>query len=152
MNQTQSLRDSHPKVIAPRSIFDNQLDEIGSVIATEDTDLSDSTFIFDDLVVDSRVYRRVLAQARSQLSPKTENQESTNTVTKTRDPPAEENKILELGEETQQVQSFKDYYSQDSIHPTDTVPTPWAYVPRADDEFGLEKGDMLKVVGIWNDG
>jgi hypothetical protein len=48
--------------------------------------------------------------------------------------------------------SFRDYYSQDDIHPNDKVATLWAYQPRANDEFALERGDMLKVVGIWDDG
>ena len=30
--------------------------------------------------------------------------------------------------------------------------TLWAYAPRAADEFELERGDMLRVVGIWDDG
>jgi hypothetical protein len=32
------------------------------------------------------------------------------------------------------------------------VATLWAYQARAGDEFELERGDMLKVVGIWDDG
>ncbi|KAL8939267.1 MAG: hypothetical protein Q9211_002823 [Gyalolechia sp. 1 TL-2023] len=54
--------------------------------------------------------------------------------------------------QSEQLQSFKDYYSQDEIHPGDAVATLWAYQPRAGDEFELERGDMLKVVGIWDDG
>ncbi|KAL8700058.1 MAG: hypothetical protein Q9201_005662 [Fulgogasparrea decipioides] len=54
--------------------------------------------------------------------------------------------------QSEQLQSFKDYYSQDDIHPGDTVATLWAYQPRAGDEFELERGDMLRVVGIWDDG
>jgi len=54
--------------------------------------------------------------------------------------------------QSEQLQFFKDYYSQDDIHPNDTVATLWAYQPRAGDEFELERGDMLKVVGIWDDG
>ncbi|KAF2197919.1 hypothetical protein GQ43DRAFT_185052 [Delitschia confertaspora ATCC 74209] len=54
--------------------------------------------------------------------------------------------------QSEQLQFFKDYYSQDDIHPSDTVATLWAYQPRANDEFELERGDMLKVVGIWDDG
>lgn len=53
---------------------------------------------------------------------------------------------------SEQLSSFKDYYSPDEIHPNDTVATLWAYQPRAVDEFVLERGDMLKVVGIWDDG
>ncbi|KAL8941540.1 MAG: hypothetical protein Q9216_002172 [Gyalolechia sp. 2 TL-2023] len=54
--------------------------------------------------------------------------------------------------QSEQLQSFKDYYSQDEIHPGEAVATLWAYQPRAGDEFELERGDMLKVVGIWDDG
>ena len=54
--------------------------------------------------------------------------------------------------QSEQLASFKDYYSQDEIHPNDKVATLWAYQPRAGDEFALERGDMLKVVGIWDDG
>ncbi|KAF2761715.1 hypothetical protein EJ05DRAFT_182744 [Pseudovirgaria hyperparasitica] len=54
--------------------------------------------------------------------------------------------------QSEQLAFFKDYYSQDEIHPHDTVATLWAYQPRANDEFELERGDMLKVVGIWDDG
>ena len=54
--------------------------------------------------------------------------------------------------QSEQLPYFKDYYSQDEIHPNDRVSTLWAYQPRAGDEFELERGDMLKVVGIWDDG
>lgn len=54
--------------------------------------------------------------------------------------------------QSEQLPFFKDYYSQDEIHPGDKVATLWAYQPRAGDEFLLERGDMLKVVGIWDDG
>jgi hypothetical protein len=46
------------------------------MVGTENTGLSESTFVFDDLVVDSKVYRRVLAQARSKLSLNEEKQEA----------------------------------------------------------------------------
>ncbi|KAK2763452.1 SH3 domain-containing protein [Colletotrichum kahawae] len=55
-------------------------------------------------------------------------------------------------QQSEQLPFFKDYYSQDDIHPGDRVATLWAYSPRAPDEFTLERGDMLKVVGIWDDG
>ncbi|KAJ9667486.1 hypothetical protein H2201_002355 [Coniosporium apollinis] len=54
--------------------------------------------------------------------------------------------------QSEQLGFFKDYYSQDEIRPGDTVATLWAYQPRAADEFELERGDLLKVVGIWDDG
>ena len=54
--------------------------------------------------------------------------------------------------QSEQLASFKDYYSSEEIHPNDKVAVLWAYQPRAGDEFELERGDMLKVVGIWDDG
>lgn len=55
-------------------------------------------------------------------------------------------------QQSEQLPFFKDYYSQDDIHPGDRVSVLWAYQPRAADEFTLDRGDMLKVVGIWDDG
>ncbi|KAJ4300183.1 hypothetical protein N0V88_002852 [Collariella sp. IMI 366227] len=55
-------------------------------------------------------------------------------------------------QQSEQLPFFKDYYSQDDIHPGDRVAVLWAYQPRAADEFMLDRGDMLKVVGIWDDG
>ncbi|KAI5302414.1 hypothetical protein KEM56_000717, partial [Ascosphaera pollenicola] len=54
--------------------------------------------------------------------------------------------------QSEQLSSFKDYYSHALIRPTDEVAVLWAYTPRADDEFALERGQMLKVKGIWDDG
>jgi hypothetical protein len=54
--------------------------------------------------------------------------------------------------QSEQLGFFKDYYSQDEIHTGDLVSTLWAYDPRAADEFHLERGDMIKVLGIWDDG
>jgi len=53
---------------------------------------------------------------------------------------------------SEQLPFFKDYYSNDDIHPNDLVSVLWAYQARANDEFALERGDMLRVVGIWDDG
>lgn len=55
-------------------------------------------------------------------------------------------------QQSEQLPFFKDYYSQEEIHPGDRAAVLWAYQPRAADEFALERGDMLKVVGIWDDG
>lgn len=54
--------------------------------------------------------------------------------------------------QSEQLNFFKDYYSQDEIRAGDLVSTLWAYEPRAADEFQLERGDMIKVLGIWDDG
>lgn len=53
---------------------------------------------------------------------------------------------------SEQLSTFQDYYSHDSIHPGDRVAVLWAYQPRAGDEFSLDRGEMLKVIGIWDDG
>ncbi|KAK8128040.1 hypothetical protein PG984_009148 [Apiospora sp. TS-2023a] len=55
-------------------------------------------------------------------------------------------------QQSEQLPFFKDYYSQDDIRPGDRVAVLWAYQPRAVDEFALERGHMLKIVGIWDDG
>ncbi|KAK4651633.1 hypothetical protein QC762_601840 [Podospora pseudocomata] len=55
-------------------------------------------------------------------------------------------------QQSEQLPFFRDYYSQDEIHPGDRVAVLWAYQPRAPDEFTLDRGHMLKVVGIWDDG
>ncbi|CUS14348.1 unnamed protein product [Tuber aestivum] len=54
--------------------------------------------------------------------------------------------------QSEQLPFFKDYYSSDDMHPGDKVAVLWAYAPRAPDEFELERGDMIKIVGIWDDG
>lgn len=54
--------------------------------------------------------------------------------------------------QSEQLGFFKDYYSQDEIRQGDLVATLWAYEPRAADEFQLDRGDMVKVMGIWDDG
>ncbi|KAN0067514.1 hypothetical protein V8E54_014383 [Elaphomyces granulatus] len=54
--------------------------------------------------------------------------------------------------QSEQLPYFRDYYSQDDIHANDRVAVLWAYQPRAGDEFELDRGDMLKIVGIWDDG
>ncbi|KAJ5951887.1 uncharacterized protein N7479_010300 [Penicillium vulpinum] len=53
---------------------------------------------------------------------------------------------------SEQLSYFRDYYSQDEIHPGDKVAVLWAYSPRAGDEFELDRGEMLRVIGIWDDG
>ncbi|KAI9728188.1 MAG: hypothetical protein M1828_004649 [Chrysothrix sp. TS-e1954] len=56
------------------------------------------------------------------------------------------------GNQSEQLDAFKDYYSTEEVRPGDPVSTLWAYQPRAPDEFELERGDMLRIVGIWDDG
>ncbi|KAJ6019640.1 hypothetical protein N7522_001707 [Penicillium canescens] len=54
--------------------------------------------------------------------------------------------------QSEQLSYFRDYYSQDDIHAGDKVAVLWAYSPRAGDEFELDRGEILKVIGIWDDG
>ncbi|OJJ50804.1 hypothetical protein ASPZODRAFT_56634 [Penicilliopsis zonata CBS 506.65] len=54
--------------------------------------------------------------------------------------------------QSEQLPFFRDYYSQDDIYAGDQVAVLWAYQPRAGDEFELDRGEMLKVIGIWDDG
>ncbi|KAF7717541.1 Uncharacterized protein PECH_005469 [Penicillium ucsense] len=54
--------------------------------------------------------------------------------------------------QSEQLSFFRDYYSEDDIQPGDKVAVLWAYSPRAGDEFVLDRGEMLKVIGIWDDG
>jgi hypothetical protein len=53
---------------------------------------------------------------------------------------------------TEQLHAFKDYYSNDEIQVRDYVSVLWKYEPRAGDEFALERGEMLLIISIWNDG
>jgi len=53
---------------------------------------------------------------------------------------------------SEQIAYIKDYYAPENIHPGDIVSVLWAYKPRANDEWDIERGEMLKIVGIWNDG
>jgi serine/threonine protein kinase len=48
---------------------------------------------------------------------------------------------------SEQLRAFKDYYSHDEIQVGAYVSVLWAYAPRANDEFDLERGEMLLVVG-----
>jgi hypothetical protein len=67
-------------------------------------------------------------------------------------PPSEKGSGRFSGVASEQLPYFRDYYSNEDIHPGDKVSVLWAYAPRAPDEFELDRGDMLKVVGIWDDG
>ena len=49
------------------------------------------------------------------------------------------------------LSEFKDYYSEDDIHIDDVVSVLWEYQPQLEDEFDLERGQMILVVGLWND-
>ncbi|KAH6677078.1 hypothetical protein B0J14DRAFT_446560, partial [Halenospora varia] len=46
---------------------------------------------------------------------------------------------------------FKDFYSLQDIHPGDVVAVVWEHEPGAEDEFAIERGDMVHIVTIWDD-
>ncbi len=50
------------------------------------------------------------------------------------------------------VPSFRDTYSDSIFTAGDVVATVWSYQPQTQDEFALERGDMIEIVSIWNDG
>jgi hypothetical protein len=57
-------------------------------------------------------------------------------------------------EKTSEKAEFADYYSlsQEKIVSGSVVAVLWSYQSRANDEFELERGDLIKVVGVWDDG
>jgi len=84
-------------------------------------------------------------QINEQLSPQqTPSGKAGNSAASTQNPIAQP--------QSEQLPSFKDYYSQDEILPGNLISVLWAYQPRASDEFSLERGDVLRVVGLWDDG
>jgi hypothetical protein len=50
------------------------------------------------------------------------------------------------------VASFRDAYSGTALRAGDLVAAVWAYQPQTADEFALERGDMIEIVKIWQDG
>lgn len=103
-----------------------------------DTEAYDESPKFDEKMAG------IIGGAKSERSPQSDsNNESSNDYSSP--------EALASGQ-SEQLPYFKDYYSNDDIHPGDKVSVLWAYQPRAGDEFELERGDMLKVVGIWDDG
>lgn len=50
------------------------------------------------------------------------------------------------------VPSFRDPHSDSVFHAGDLVAVVWSYQPLTQDEFALERGDMIEIVNIWNDG
>lgn len=69
------LRESHPEVRVPHSIHDS---DDGLSIYSDVSRAGDSAleFEFDDVIVNSKAYRQVLASARAKVSKKTENDRS----------------------------------------------------------------------------
>jgi hypothetical protein len=64
--RTVSLRQSHPRVKAPSSIFEFSIDDAASIISYSDSVMSATDFSFDDVIVNSKAYRRALASVSSQ--------------------------------------------------------------------------------------
>jgi GAF domain-containing protein len=64
IRRTESLRQSHPEIDFPASIY--SVDDRRNIYSTDPSiaGASELEFEFDDLIVNSKVYRRVLASAR----------------------------------------------------------------------------------------
>jgi len=76
-DRTRSLRSKHTNIDAPASILERSLRDNESVLGTYNTDATETSFLFDDLIVNSKVYRRVLARAHTtNLNSSTANQQS----------------------------------------------------------------------------
>ncbi|KAF2174237.1 hypothetical protein M409DRAFT_49096 [Zasmidium cellare ATCC 36951] len=73
-------------------------------------------------------------------------------LTKQEPPPEEKKESAEAEDRSEQLLSIKDYYSQDNIKRDDLGSVLWPYHPRAQDEFELNRGDMIKALSIWDDG
>ncbi|KAK3318183.1 hypothetical protein B0H66DRAFT_227174 [Apodospora peruviana] len=73
---TQSLRSQNPSIKVPNSVYGGQERSVAGfpVDAVSMTAPSDLEFDFDDVAVNSRVYRRTLAQAQVQTQTTTHNQ------------------------------------------------------------------------------
>lgn len=67
--RSYKLRQAHPKVRAPPSVFDAVIDD-GASVFTYNSTASSTNFSFDDYLVNSQAYRRALAASRSDLSRK----------------------------------------------------------------------------------
>lgn len=62
--QTSRFRQANPKVKAPSSVFQVELDDIASLYTTEST-VTSTNFTFDSVVINSQAYRRALNQSKS---------------------------------------------------------------------------------------
>jgi hypothetical protein len=55
-------------------------------------------------------------------------------------------------QKSEQPSFFNDHYSNDKIFVRNLVSVIWSYQSKGADEFTLERGHVLKVVGMWDDG
>ncbi|KAF4628319.1 hypothetical protein G7Y89_g9827 [Cudoniella acicularis] len=60
-----SLRDAHPELDVPESIFEHERDDSGSTIRNLASTIDDREFTFDDIIVNSKSYRRALAAVQT---------------------------------------------------------------------------------------
>jgi hypothetical protein len=102
-------------------------------------------------IADSYIVRR-LSETRPSSRPSSSNLVTTTSEATNPSPPAPPFSIAPNGTKSEQLAFFEDYYSNDHIKAGDLVSALWAYQPRAADEFALERGNVLCMVGIWDDG
>ncbi len=65
---TSKLRQEHPRVQSPSSVFEAAADDVASIYSYRSAATS-TDFVFDDVVVNSKAYRKALASSR--LNPRT---------------------------------------------------------------------------------
>ncbi|KAF2252440.1 hypothetical protein BU26DRAFT_502909 [Trematosphaeria pertusa] len=66
-HQTTRFRHANPRVKAPGSVFELEIDDVASLYSVDSVATS-TNFAFDDLVVNSQAYRRALAQSRGSVN------------------------------------------------------------------------------------
>ncbi|KAF2119043.1 hypothetical protein BDV96DRAFT_568953 [Lophiotrema nucula] len=72
--RTSKFRQANPRIKAPRSVFEVTIDDAASLYSVDSVATS-TNFFFDDQVVNSAAYRRILAQSRTSLTPVKEQSE-----------------------------------------------------------------------------
>lgn len=56
------------------------------------------------------------------------------------------------GSEAASVSVIADHYSTNAIHPQSDVVALWSYTPRLQDEMALERGDVVRIENLYDDG
>ena len=56
------------------------------------------------------------------------------------------------GSEAASVSVVADHYSTNAIHPQSDVVALWSYTPRLQDEMALERGDVVRIENLYDDG
>ncbi|OLL26121.1 hypothetical protein NEOLI_000627 [Neolecta irregularis DAH-3] len=56
------------------------------------------------------------------------------------------------GDMAESMNEYSDHYSSKIITPGSFAAALWTYEPKMADEMALERGDLVKIVAVWNDG